>query len=180
MIDKKYSVCFSGYRMHKLPNTEHLPKIQGKLADTIKECVDKGFHTFFVGMADGFDMMAAEEVVKIKSAHDNITFIAVIPCHNWRKFSEFETAIFSKADQVVAVAERAGTKSYHKRNRYMVDNASMLICYYSGTPGGTKYTVNYAGMNGLGIVNIYDEVSKSLDCIKKITKHPLGIDFATP
>ncbi|HJD05663.1 MAG TPA: hypothetical protein IAB72_02115 [Candidatus Onthoplasma faecipullorum] len=37
----------------------------------------------------------------------------------------------------------------HERNRYMVNNSSMIIALYSGLPGGTKYTLNYTLKQGL-------------------------------
>ncbi len=160
MSDKQYSVCFSGHRLHKLANCDVLSEIQARLVRTVQEYMQKGFHTFYVGMADGFDMMAAEEVVRIKSKEGNIRFIAVIPCHNWRNFTAQEKEIFAQADEIIAVAERADKKSYHKRNRYMVEHASVLICYYNGATegqrgGGTGYTVRYAEENGLEIINIF-------------------------
>lgn len=36
----------------------------------------------------------------------------------------------------------------------MVDNCSRLICYYDGSNGGTRYTVEYAQSKGLPISNI--------------------------
>ncbi len=153
MIDKQHSICFSGHRLHKVTGVA-LAAIQVQLANTIQDFVQKGFHTFYVGMADGFDMMAAEEVVNAKVQNENICFIAVIPSHNWRAFTEHEKEIFANANEVIAVADHAGTKAYHKRNRHMVDNSSVLICYYNGSPGGTRYTVAYAERQGLEVVNI--------------------------
>ena len=31
-----------------------------------------------------------------------------------------------------------------KRNRYLVDNADIVLAVWNGTPGGTEYTVSYA------------------------------------
>ncbi len=154
-MDKKYNVCFSGYRLRKFPDPDQLPVIQAKLASVIQECLHKGFRTFSVGMADGFDMMAAEEVVKLKMLYPHITFVAVIPCHNWREFTPHEEHIMKQADHIIAVAEKVTTKSYHRRNRYLVDTSSTLICYHDKSPGGTQYTVNYASSQGLEIINIF-------------------------
>ncbi len=159
MFQKEHAVCFSGYRLHKFADTDSLPCIQERLGQAVKSCIDKGFSVFYVGMADGFDMMAAEEVVKCKELYAHIRFVAVIPCHNWREFSQHEKNVLDKADEVIAVAQRGGVKSYHKRNRYMVDNAAVLICYYSGSAGGTRYTVTYAQQKKLEIINIWSDVS---------------------
>ena len=42
----------------------------------------------------------------------------------------------------------------HKRNRHLVDNSSVCVCYLNRESGGTAYTVRYAKEKGLEIVNI--------------------------
>ena len=41
-----------------------------------------------------------------------------------------------------------------KRNRHLVDNSSICICYLTKPTGGTAYTVNYARRCSLQILNI--------------------------
>ena len=41
----------------------------------------------------------------------------------------------------------------HRRDRYMVDHASLLIAAFDGTPGGTRYTVEYAMRRGVSVVD---------------------------
>ena len=41
-----------------------------------------------------------------------------------------------------------------RRNRYMVDHASLLIAVHDGLPGGTRRTIEYALRRGIGIVDI--------------------------
>ena len=45
-----------------------------------------------------------------------------------------------------------------RRNRYMVDHASLLIAVYDGQSGGTRRTIEYAMRRGLGIVDIAPEM----------------------
>lgn len=40
----------------------------------------------------------------------------------------------------------------------MVDNSSKLVCYYDGSGGGTRYTVEYANKQSVEVVNIYKEI----------------------
>ena len=44
-----------------------------------------------------------------------------------------------------------------RRNRYMVDNAAVLIAVYNGSPGGTRNTMLYAMRQGLEIIEIEAE-----------------------
>jgi len=41
----------------------------------------------------------------------------------------------------------------HKRNRHLVDNSSVCVCYLNKENGGTAYTVDYAGKKGLELIN---------------------------
>ena len=41
-----------------------------------------------------------------------------------------------------------------RRNRYMVDHASLVLACYNGSPGGTMSTLLYARRQGLKIVTI--------------------------
>ena len=41
-----------------------------------------------------------------------------------------------------------------RRDRYMVDHASLLIAAFDGTPGGTQYTMQYAMSRRLAIVDL--------------------------
>ncbi len=41
-----------------------------------------------------------------------------------------------------------------KRNRHLVDNSSVCICYLTKNNGGTAYTVDYAEKQGLEVINL--------------------------
>ena len=41
-----------------------------------------------------------------------------------------------------------------RRNRYMVDNSTILIAAYGGKPGGTMNTLLYALRRGLEIIEL--------------------------
>ena len=41
-----------------------------------------------------------------------------------------------------------------RRDRYMVDHASLLIAAFDGSPGGTRYTMEYAMRQGLEITDL--------------------------
>ena len=46
----------------------------------------------------------------------------------------------------------------HKRNRHLVDNSSICICYLTENSGGTFYTVNYAKKQGLTVINLAEQL----------------------
>ena len=42
----------------------------------------------------------------------------------------------------------------HERNRHLVDNSSVCVCYLNRESGGTAYTVDYAEKQGLEVINL--------------------------
>ena len=42
------------------------------------------------------------------------------------------------------VQEKYDPGCMHRRNRYMVDHSSLLLAVHDGSPGGTRYTIEYA------------------------------------
>ena len=58
------------------------------------------------------------------------------------------------ADEVIYTSEENKKGCMHKRNRYLVDNSSLCICYITRKSGGTAYTVKYAQNNGMTVVNV--------------------------
>ena len=107
----------------------------------------------------GFDTLAANTVIKLRTKYPNIKLILVLPCKTqssgWKHtdIDEYER-IKAAADKVVYTSEVYYRGCMHKRNRHLVDNSSLCICYLTEDRGGTYYTVNYAKENGLQIINI--------------------------
>lgn len=109
----------------------------------------------------GFDTLAAQEVLALKEHYPDVRLILVLPCKSqtrgWKP-SEIEVyeEIKRMADKIVYTSENYYNGCMHKRNRHLVDNSSMCICYLSEKSGGTHYTVQYAEKKGLKIVNLAD------------------------
>ena len=102
---------------------------------------------FYVGMAMGFDLIAAETVLKLKKNYA-VKLIACIPFYGQEKyFSEKDKKryfeILKNCDERITVSEKYLKGCLLKRNRYKVDNADFLIAYLKKDTGGTAYTVNY-------------------------------------
>ncbi len=151
-----YAVCFSGHR--KIP-PEEIPMVSKRLRDALIECIENGYCFFGAGGALGFDALAAQAVLELKVEYPHIRLILVLPCRDqtrwWKEtdITEYER-IKSEADKVVYTAEQYYSGCMHKRNRHLVDNSSLCICYLKKHSGGTAYTVHYAEKCGLKIINI--------------------------
>lgn len=153
---KEKTVCFTGHR--KIP-PEDLPMVSGKLRKTLIDCIEKGYCFFGAGGALGFDTLAAQTVLELKKDYPHIKLILVLPCRNQtRGWDEKDIAVYEaikdKADKVVYTSEQYFNGCMQKRNRYLVDNSSLCICYLTKKNGGTAFTVGYALKNGLHIISI--------------------------
>ncbi len=119
-----------------------------KLKEVINIMLINGYKTFLVGMAMGFDMICAEILIE-KKREFNIDIIACVPCKEQSKFYKKEEKIkydecLKKADKIVYFSEQYTNGCMQERNRYMVDNSSVLIAHLRYFKGGALYTVNYA------------------------------------
>ncbi|MCQ4770305.1 SLOG family protein [Intestinimonas massiliensis] len=136
-----------------------LPWVKKRLEKVIEESIQTGYLYFGAGGALGFDTLAANTVIKLRAKHPDIKLILVLPCktqtRGWKQsdIEEYER-IIKAADKVVYTSENYFSGCMHKRNRHLVNNSSLCICYLTEDNGGTFYTVNYAKQNGLSIVNI--------------------------
>ena len=112
-------------------------------------------------MAMGFDMLAAEEVIKLKEELSDLKLIAVIPyrgqSERWAyQQRERYQRILSKADEEILLSEGYFNGCLLKRNDYMLDHVSGIIAYFNGKPmGGTFYTCRNARAKGIDLINLY-------------------------
>ena len=140
--DLKTTCCFTGHRI--------LPKdfSVDKLNKVINNVLISGYRTFLVGMAMGFDLKCVEILLEKKREY-NVDIIACIPCKNQDKFfknsdKEKYQEYLKKVDKIVCFGDDYVNGCMQIRNRYMVDNSSILIAYLKYFKGGALYTVNYA------------------------------------
>lgn len=155
---EKHACSFSGHRQIYRIHQETLPE---KLSHTIDILINSGITRFISGGAMGFDLMAAECVLKKRAEHPEIKLSMILPCRDqasrWpsairRKYE----AILSAADDVTYTSEKYDAFCMHTRNRALVDNSDVLVCYLVRMASGTAYTKNYAEEKGLGIINLAD------------------------
>jgi uncharacterized phage-like protein YoqJ len=113
-------------------------------------------------MARGFDTWAAETVCKLKSENQDIELFCAIPfpsqAKSWSSVDRQRWEAIkncSDAENIVSPSYNKGC--FHARNRYMVDNSDVVVCFYDGSKGGTAYTVDYALKNNKIVVRIHPD-----------------------
>ena len=157
MLDvQSKTVCFTGHRT--LPRSE-LPEIAERLEGILTSLIEQGYRYFGAGGALGFDTLAAQTVLRLRERYPQIRLILVLPCRNQtRGWPQADIDIYEeikrRADKVRYTLEDYFQGCMQKRNRHLVDNSSICICYLAKPTGGTAYTVNYARRCGLRILNV--------------------------
>lgn len=159
------TACFTGHRSQKLPwlfneEDERCKIMIATLRSEIERAISSGYKTFLCGMSIGFDMICAETVLNLKERYGDIKIIGALPCYaqdkKWKdKDKQRYRSILSRLDKIRCIYdEYIGAECMHERNRYMVNNSSLMIALFNGRRGGTKLTIEYAKQQGLKIVII--------------------------
>lgn len=145
-MNTEKTCAFTGHRIIK----ENLD-VAG-ISQIVEQFIEEGYDTFLCGMAMGFDLIAAEIVLKMKEKYGHIKLIACVPCPSQERYFPEEqkkrySSIIEKCDEVRILNDHYYNGCMQMRDRYMVDNSSLVIAYYRTHTGGTYYTVNYAAKN---------------------------------
>lgn len=132
------------------------------------ELYKQGYTHYYSGMSEGVDMLAANAVLDFKDEHPDVRLVAVVP-FKWQQERYSTTGkndykyICSEADEVVTLAEEfAGNNFYLRRNDYLVENCSTMVCYHDGQCDVMAQAYNRAEKAGIPIINIYERLSDYL------------------
>jgi len=164
-MDCKIDACsFTGHRESKLPwqgdeSDLRCVMLKEKIADAVEAVYASGIRHFICGMANGCDMYFCEAVIALRASHGDITVEAAIPwagqADSWAPaLRKRYLRLLEDCDFVTLVQNNYSPDCLMKRNKYMVDNSSVIIAAYSGKPGGTMSTMLYAMREGLELIEI--------------------------
>ena len=146
------SCTFTGHRV--------LADLDVALLDrVVKNLIKNGCKRFLCGMAQGFDLTAAESVIAMKSDYPDLELVACVPCEGQsRYFSSADRArydrVLKNSSEVIVLSENYYQGCMHLRDRFMVDNCDLVVCYLRKKSGGTHYTVKYAQAQGKKIIEL--------------------------
>ena len=161
-------ICaFTGHRPEHLPwgRDEDDPRCRALkilLRRTVQQVYDRGFRTFLCGMARGCDQYFAEAVLACRAAGTapEAILTAMVPCPSqkdgWPAEEQARYDALLAACSAVEVLEPVYTPGCMlRRNRAMVQRASLLISVFDGTPGGTASTLRFAAKQGIKILPLW-------------------------
>lgn len=167
-ITKAKTVAFTGNRTITTSddtvdrNLENV--IRTELSFILEELYEEGKTCYLNGGAIGFDLLAAEEVLKLRVKHPDVQLIIVVPFMGQElryipvdklRYAE----ILQQADDKILIWEGGyNVIAYHKRNDFLVENSSEIIAYSNGIGHGAGSTVRKAEAKGVKLLNIFDEL----------------------
>ena len=149
-IDQVYRVVLFGHRDfdgHRVLE-ERLYSLFASLIRT------KSFLEIYIGRNGEFDIYAASIVKRVQGAmgKHNSELICVLP------YSQKDIEYYEKYYDSVIIPEHIGKThpkgAITKRNRWMVEEADLFICYVEREEGGAYAALKYAKKLGKKIVNI--------------------------
>ena len=164
MRSRQISCCFTGHRPEKLPwryreADLRCLSLKRRIADAAEAAYEEGYRHFLCGMALGCDLYFCECVLALRAVHPDITVEAAVPCptqaDGWPPEQRARyRRLLDACDFETLVSNRYTPYCMQRRDRYMVDHASLLIAVFDGTPGGTRYTMEYAISRRIFVVDL--------------------------
>ena len=149
-----FTVSFFGHR-----NFSKHYLVEEKLVDIIKELIrTKEYVEFVVGRNGEFDIFVAScvRIAKKELFNENSSLILCLPYisaeyeNNRESFEEFYDEVY--------VCEKSSTAHYKAaiqiRNREIVDNSNLVICFIKNKSGGAYKTLQYASKMEKEIINL--------------------------
>ena len=164
MPARQESCCFTGHRPSKLPwgmdeTDARCLRLKARIAVALEAGYQSGYRRFIGGMALGWDLYFCEAALALRAQYPGVTVEAALPCptqtEGWPREQQLRHARLVAACDLETVVSREYTAGCMlRRDRYMVDHASLLIAAFDGSPGGTRYTMEYAMRQGLEITDL--------------------------
>ncbi len=164
MSKRKESCVMTGHRF--LP-PEIIPTLTQHIEAAISDLYMRGIYHYYVGASIGFDMLAAESVLKMQETFPAIRLHEVVPFHGFEEYWSLDNQtryhkIMQKASSITYLSRYYSKESYSLRNSFMVDHASVCLCFLKKKEGGTFQTVEMARERGLDILPIQLDIQFSL------------------
>ena len=160
--ERSQTCCFTGHRPAKLPwgSDERDPRclaLKRSILRELERLYRLGYRHFISGMALGCDLYFAEAVLELKEIYPAITLEAALPCSGqadrWsEEYRRRWQSIVDACDLETVVQEHYDRWCMLRRDRYIVDRSAAVLAAFDDTPGGTKYTLDYAAKQQLDIL----------------------------
>ena len=127
-------VTFCGHRQ-----VENEDKVRHWLENVVEGLIRDGADCFYLGGYGGFDRMALTVVNEAKEAHPGVRAILALPyLDRSMDLDAYDGSIYPSLEKVPR------RYAISRRNRWMVDQADVVVAYVIHEWGGAAMTLRYA------------------------------------
>lgn len=154
-LDQTYRVVLFGHR-----DFDGHRRLDERLYPLLKDLIrTKPFLEIYIGRNGEFDIYAATIVKRVQSAmgKDNNEFICVLPYPE--KDIEYYECYYDNVMIPECIGKTHPKGAITKRNRWMVEQANLFVCYVEREEGGAYTALKYAKKLGKDIINLAVEES---------------------
>ena len=154
-MTEAYTISLFGHRY-----IEDFVPVEEELKELVKKIIPKYETVFFLVGRDGdFDRIAASAIRRARKevGHQWCNLIWVIPYEtadyrdNYDEYMKYYDGIHDYDESY-----RVHYKAAHKvRNRCMIDESDLVICYVGTNKGGAYDAMRYAQRTGKKVINIF-------------------------
>ncbi len=164
-LDRALSVAFTGNRQITAPRGVYVDDLCGLISESLSRVLEELYHEgkriFLSGGAVGFDLLAAEAVLRLRERCSDVQLVVVVPFIGQElKYSPSQRQrydrVVSMADRVVVLEPKYSIAAYHLRNEYLIEHSSFVVAYSNGRGRGTASTLSRAIANGVKYLNVFD------------------------
>lgn len=148
-IERTYRVCMFGHRSFD----KHL-RIDKYLTRTLREMMTDNFVEVYVGRNGEFDIYATSVLKRLQKdiGRENSEIICVLP------YTNKDIDLFARYYDSIIIPECLNNthpkNAITKRNKWMVENTDLVICYVENKCGGAYNALKHAERLGKSIINL--------------------------
>ena len=133
------------------------------LAARILWAYEQGCRNFYNGGAMGFDLLAAEQVLRLRSVHPEVRLYMILPLKGQEaKYSPEDTEryrrVLAAADGVEYTAERYYDGVMRERNARLSELGDICIAYVTRDRSGSAQTARMCQRQGKPVYNIANDL----------------------
>lgn len=158
------TVCLKGHTIQELPwlydeNDARYKALKETMCKELENAIRFGYYYFECSMELGFDLICAEILLNLKKKYPYIKIVGALRGEDqdkdWECKDRFHyQRLLSRLDKTRSVYYAFPEDYPLERNRFMINESSMMIALFNGASEEMKSIIDYARAQGLRIVII--------------------------
>lgn len=158
-INRQKTCFFTGHRIFPEAITAELTD---RLDTILPEIIEKGYHTFLSGGALGFDLLAAQAVLRQRERNPELRLIFVLPCTEhtvrWKREDDLHfQALLKQAGESIYLYGPYHKYCLKERNLFMAQHAGCCIsALRNHRQSGTAQAVRFAIEEKIPVQNLLE------------------------